>query len=257
MTTMAVEQRLDIGKVISNTFGVLGRNIAVFGGLTLLLVGLPSLVVTFGVLQMFEPGTAGFTMDADAFAPMFFGGLLSIVTTAMLQGAVIHGTIRDLNGRPASFAECLATGLRHFLPVIGLSILMGLGVALGLILLIVPGIILALMWAVAVPAKVAEGIGVFEAFGRSRELTRNNRLMILVLFIIYAVISWVLTMLLTAVGLGVNPTPGGNVIAQTIGSTIVDVIGSLIIAVATSVIYVEIRRAKEGVDTTALATLFD
>ena len=40
----------------------------------------------------------------------------------------------DEPGRRASFGECLATGLRYMLPVLGIGILFGIAVGLGLIL---------------------------------------------------------------------------------------------------------------------------
>jgi uncharacterized BrkB/YihY/UPF0761 family membrane protein len=38
----------------------------------------------------------------------------------------------------------------------------------------VPGLVLATLWALIVPAIVLEGRGILEAFGRSRELVRGN-----------------------------------------------------------------------------------
>ena len=40
--------------------------------------------------------------------------------------------------------------------------------------MIVPGLILITIWAVVAPSIVVEDKGVFEAFGRSRELVRGN-----------------------------------------------------------------------------------
>ena len=48
----------------------------------------------------------------------------------------------------------------QILGVIGVSLLVGLGVGFGLIALIVPGVLLALMWSLAVPVKVLEDKGV-------------------------------------------------------------------------------------------------
>jgi hypothetical protein len=56
----------------------------------------------------------------------------------------------------------------------GVSILFALGVALGFVLLIIPGLFLLVIWSVVAPVTVLEQPGVFNAFGRSRELVRGN-----------------------------------------------------------------------------------
>ena len=184
MTTDVIAPgRLDIARVFRRTFEVLGRNFATFFILALILVGLPAALA--GMLQESQMNEDGLPRFGTGAFVGLFGILLGIVTNAILQGALIFGTVRDLNGERASVSDSLATGLRGFLPLIGLSILVGLGIFLGLILLIVPGIILACAWSVTVPALVAENRGVMGAFERSAELTRGNRWMIFALYVIY------------------------------------------------------------------------
>ena len=50
----------------------------------------------------------------------------------------------------------------------------GLGILVGFILLIVPGLFLLTIWAVVAPVTVLERPGIFAAFGRSRELVRGH-----------------------------------------------------------------------------------
>ncbi len=54
------------------------------------------------------------------------------------------------------------------------GILAGLGIALGLVLLIVPGLFLLTIWSLIVPTIVLEGKSAGESFGRSRELVKGN-----------------------------------------------------------------------------------
>jgi len=53
----------------------------------------------------------------------------------------------------------------------GINLLAGLGIILGMILLIVPGLILAARWSAANAALLAEGDGVNAALGRSWHMT--------------------------------------------------------------------------------------
>ena len=49
-----------------------------------------------------------------------------------------------------------------------------IAIAIGLVLLIVPGLYLMTIWALIVPVLVIERAGVFESFGRSHQLVRGN-----------------------------------------------------------------------------------
>src|SRR5215469_1288672 len=55
----------------------------------------------------------------------------------------------------------------------GASILAGIGIAIGFILLIVPGLILLTFWCLIIPFIVLGNAGVFEAFGNSMRTVRG------------------------------------------------------------------------------------
>ena len=59
-------------------------------------------------------------------------------------------------------------------PLIGFGILYGIGVAIGFLLLFVPGLILLTIWSVGAPAIVIEGIGPIDAFKRSQHLVSGS-----------------------------------------------------------------------------------
>jgi hypothetical protein len=273
MTTAVVGDRFDIGRVISRTFGVLGRNAPAFILAAMLLSAAPHVILAFVSLTL-RPSGGSFSLAGAAVA--LGSGLLSLLTTlvalvaaVLLQGALIFATVSDLNGRRPSFEEMLQVALRVALPLIGVGLLVGLGVALGLILLIVPGVILALMWCVATPARVVEPIGVMTALARSRELTRGHRWMILLLFIIVLVINWVILAILGAVGLAASgitalitlatmtPTLGSPLwIGMVIVQPIVQALVSLLAAAGVASLYYELRSIKDGVGAEALAAAF-
>jgi membrane-anchored glycerophosphoryl diester phosphodiesterase (GDPDase) len=72
------------------------------------------------------------------------------------------------------------SGPRRILPYVGQAIAIGFGVVFGLILLIVPGLILAARWSLAQPLLVGQGMGVFDSMRRSWELTRGHTLAIII-----------------------------------------------------------------------------
>jgi hypothetical protein len=186
--------------------------------------------------------------------------LIGYIAMNILQAGVIHGTVDDLNGEKADFKDCLVTGARFLLPVIGISILTGLAVAVGLVLLIVPGVLMMLAWCVNIPVVVVERKGVFEAFGRSAELTRGHRGAIFLLLVIYAVIAWIVS----AVGLALTGgldlaalSAGGFKPAQWALLTVFQLVEALVGAAGVASIYYELRSIKDGVGPSTLAAVFD
>jgi hypothetical protein len=258
MTAEAVESgKLDIARVIQQTFAVLGRNFLTFFLLALILSGLPSAVLSFVEASAFQGGGSG-----TAVLSALVGSLLAVVTASVLQGALVYGTVQDLNGARASVGDSLATGLRAFLPLLVVSILFALAVAVGVVLLVVPGVMIACAWSVAVPALVAERTRLRDAFGRSADLTRGNRWRIFALFIFVGlaivVISAISGALIAATGLtGVRVEENQALApAAIILGTLAETIGTLIGATGISVLYVELRKAREGVGPQWLADIF-
>ena len=184
MTDLAMGRSgaFDIGKVIERTFGVVGANFPTLFGLALVLAALPQAVAALAL----SPSAAG----APNLSPLWaLGSLVAVVASFVLQAAVVHASVVDLNGGKASFGDSLRVGMSNFLPVLGISILMTIGIAFGMILLIVPGVMMAVAWSVAVPAQVVEKTGVFQSFSRSAELTRGSRWAIFGLFFVYLLLD--------------------------------------------------------------------
>ncbi|WP_374470646.1 glycerophosphoryl diester phosphodiesterase membrane domain-containing protein [Phenylobacterium sp.] len=256
MTTATMtEEKLEIGRVIQETFAVLGRNFATFFVLALILTGLPTAIV--GVLQM-EAARANTVAGWSWF---LVTGLISGVMAMVLQGALIFGTINDLNGRRVSVSDSLTIGLRNFLGLFAVSLLYGLAVGFGTLLLIVPGIMIAVAWCAAVPALIAERIGIMDTFGRSAQLTRGNRWRIFGLFLVYVLVFIAITMvvgLVAGVAGVIGDTSTDDITpAQIVINVVTNVISGLIGATGAAVLYTELRRVREGATPDALAAIFD
>lgn len=260
MTDIAATRsdKLDMARVIGSTLEVLGRNIMTFGVLALVLAGIPTAIIGYLQASNVEP-TAAFSLTPGYFRAAGFGGLAAMITNAILQGALIYGTVQDLNGRRAGIADCLASGLRAFLPLIGLTILLVVAILFGLVLLIVPGIMMACAWCVAVPSLVADRTGVFGAFSRSAELTRGSRWRLFGLFLVV----WVMLMIISAVSLGLITAfslRGAAAVVRSpawvLANLITNTLSSLISSTGVAVLYVELRKLREGAGPQWLADVF-
>jgi len=259
---IAEPQALDITRVIQETFSVLGRHFVTFMILALILVGIPRVLVGLVQVTTIRTALTGgnlLSFGGPAMYWSFFGGLVLLVTTAILQAAIISGAAGDMNGRPVSVGESLRIGLRAFLPLVGLSLLLGIALVIGMILLIVPAILMWLVWCVAVPVYVIEQPGVFASFERSADLTRGNRLRIFALGCIFIVAGIIISIVLGIVSAILGfVTAGLYVYLQAaIISPVIGAVLSAIAATASAVLYVELRRVKEGAGPQALAGVFD
>lgn len=123
-------------------------------------------------------------------------GALSI----LYQGMVVK-LVQDVQDgrRDHSVGELVRSVDPVFWPLVAVSLLFGLGVAIGFVLLIVPGVILVVLWAVVAPVTVLERPGVFAAFGRSRELVRGNGWNV---FGVIAVVFLAVVLVSAAAGIG-------------------------------------------------------
>lgn len=248
---------LDIGRVIQQLFQVLGRNFVPFAVLAVVLAGIPSAIFYSVQMSMLRGGpTAAATSSSVLW--MFLGAVVLGLTSLILQATIIHGTVSDLNGRRVSIADSLRAGLYAFLPVLLIGIMMGLAIALGFVLLIVPGVMLAIAWCVAVPVYVVERRGILDVFGRSAELTRGNRWRIFGLAVIYVVAVIIVQMVLGMVGGIANVTAGGaSPVTSLFIMPLIQVANALIGASGVAALYVDLRQIKDGIGPEGLAAIFD
>jgi hypothetical protein len=103
------------------------------------------------------------------------GSLVSIVGAFWLQGALVTAVKDVRDGRQdLSIGETFRSVQPRLGAIIVAGLLAGLGIAVGFILLIVPGLFLLTIWSLIIPTIVLEGKSAGESFGRSRELVRGN-----------------------------------------------------------------------------------
>jgi hypothetical protein len=151
----------------------------------------------------------------------FGGAIVLLIGIFWLTGALVEAVADIRDGRKdMTVGETFTRVWPRLWPLLGASILAGLGIALGLAALIVPGLILLTWWALIPPAIVLEKRGVFDSFGRSRELVRGEGWSVFGVLII----TYLLTSVISGVIRGIfTPIPDylGQYIADVIGGTVV------------------------------------
>jgi len=155
-----------------------------------------------------------------------FGSLLAAIVelfAAFLLQATLVKAVQDIRDGRAdlSIGETMSSALPYIWSVAGASILAGIGITIGLILIIVPGLWLITIWAVIIPVIIIERSGALNSFGRSRQLVRGHGWHVfgtlVLVFIILIVVDIVLGIIFVALPLvwrnGLSTVVSGTLVA--------------------------------------------
>jgi len=158
--------------------------------------------VVYLILDLFSAlanAAAGDSFLAGLFWSLI-AAIVGIVGYFWVQGALVE-VVRDVrDGRADRTIGEIYQAVSPRLPalIVG-GILAAIGIAIGLVLLIVPGLFLLTIWSMLVAVIVIEGKSAGEAFGRSREIVRGHGWevfgLIIVTFVLVAVASGVVSLL--------------------------------------------------------------
>jgi hypothetical protein len=150
------------------------------------------------------------------------GAIISFAATYVVQASLIKAVQDVRDGRvDLDLSQTVRAAGPYILPVIGASILAGIGITIGFILLIVPGLILLTYWCLIVPFIVLAGSGVIESFGNSMRTVRGYAwrvfgtyvLVFLILIAFGIVLGFILAALPVFWRSFVNNTVSGTLIA--------------------------------------------
>jgi hypothetical protein len=182
-------------------------------------------------------------------AQTFVAAIISVILHFVGQAIILYGAFKAMLGRPVIIGDAIRSGFARFWPIVGVSILVSLGIFVGLILFIIPGILLAVRWVVALPACVVENMGPLAAMHRSTELTRGHRWKILIVaFAILGVFTaW--RVVAAPEGLGQFIWAGITVIGDGIGAAYFNVVAAII--------YHDLRTVKDDMGAEKIAAVFD
>jgi uncharacterized membrane protein len=250
MDQPGINARFDMGRVVKESFAALQKHAVVLIPAAIILVP-ASQVLSFFALKSTTPTTL-FT------SPLYWLSVLAaMIAGYLLQAIVIKTVVDGHKGKATGIGEAFSGAFSRVIPLFLLVILYSLGVGLGMILLLVPGMILLVMWSVAAPVVVIEGVGPIAALGRSRALTKGSRWEIFGLFIVAGILSYLLSLAAFGFNFAAMSNPADIGIVQIIASTIVTTFTSVLFACGAAALYTELRLIKEGVGSSELASVFD
>ena len=208
----------------------------------------------------------------DGFSPNFTGGLsprydsgsaaaqlaaylvillVGLISTAFVTAVCTRIVADAYIERPAGDADAVRLAAGRIFAVAGVSLLVAMAQVAGLLFCLVGVIVPITLFAVAVPALVLEGVGVFRALGRSIELTKTHFLRVLGLVLTAQLLGIVVNLGLAAAVAALLRTGGGTtalVISQGIASTVAAVLTTPFIAAAIVSCYFDLRIRNEAFD---------
>lgn len=165
---------LDFGEILDVAFTLYRRHFGTFF-LTALLPNLP-IAAFWAYLGSVAGSGAGAPEEVSALAGV--GVLLmapySAVAAILVWAALVHQSSRAMTGGRVAVGDGYRRALSRFLPLLGAGIVAMILIGLGFMLLIVPGILVAVMFFAVVQAVVIEEEGPLAALGRSRDLARDG-----------------------------------------------------------------------------------
>lgn len=153
-------------------------------------------------------------------------------------------------GQSLSVVAGFRRALGRLWPLLGASALAGLGITLGILCLVVPGILLMIRWIFTTPAIMIEGYEAKASLARSRDLTEGAYARLFLLFILLALLS-------LGISLGLNALVPDAVDAIPVLGQLVGMISQVLVSplstATLTLAYFDVRVRKEGFDLERLA----
>ena len=189
------------------------------------------------------------TISDRTFAAIVIGSIIAaivaVIISAVLQAAMMRGAALATIGDPVDVSDSYRWGLRRFGSVLLVAILVGITVAIGFILLIVPGIIFLTLFSVSIPAVVIENRRGTDAMKRSWNLAKEHFWHVLGVI----VVAWIIT---TVVGSVLGAIGGDNWFGAWIFSAIAQIITAPFSALVSVLLYLDLRARKEALTADSL-----
>jgi hypothetical protein len=192
----------DLGDLLSTTFTLFRRHSAVF--LTAaLIISAPVTLIVDGIWgRALADGADASPEPAVTWTSTGLSVLVIPLVTAM-QVVIVQQLAR---GEEATVRAALRAASGRFPAAVGAVMLYALGVALGLLALVVPGVWLLVRWAFAAQAAVVDGLSPVRALQRSAALVKDRWWRTFGLLVasglLFALLGTLVTAILTAVDNG-------------------------------------------------------
>lgn len=230
--TFHLDRERSVGQIVSDTLRLYKSYPWLF-----LLLAVP-VVAAYDLALLAATGQGSLARGAHgSFAVSTLFDLLDFSFVGPLISALhAHAVVQIGEGREPKLSSVAARGLAVLPVVAATEIVANICIGLGFLALVVPGVLLALSWAVVAQVAAVENEGWMPSLSRSRKLTSGNYGRIFRLFVLGGVVVF-------AVHLGASQIPlGGAASAPSVALGIgLDSITRSLIALALALLYFDLR----------------
>jgi hypothetical protein len=184
---MAIDLRRpkSVAEVLGDALRCYGRYPALFAILAL------GVVVPYALIVLAVDGAALIgAQHISASGALILVAADLLLVTPLISALHIHALVSIGEGRRPRLLEVAARGVRVLPVVAAAEIVAGIGTVVGFVLLFVPGVFLAIRWAVVAQAAAIERTDWLGALRRSGELTAGDYLHVLGLILIVGLIDF-------------------------------------------------------------------
>lgn len=159
---------------------------------SLFLVLAAGVIVSYELIVLAVTGTGAFSRANASFGTQLLLELADLALIGPLVSSLhVHAVAEVRRDREPQIGSVALQGLKVLPVVAAATIVSWLGMMLGFVLLIVPGIVLMLRWAVVAQAAAIEHEGWLPALKRSRQLTDGHYRHVAAFIVLVAVITLV------------------------------------------------------------------
>jgi hypothetical protein len=257
---------MSLGELLDRSFFLYRKHFALFVGI----IALPHLVLlAFQLIGVAINRGTTTAFTATGLVWLFATLVLYLGASAASQGATVVAVSKVHLGTDTSVSEAFAGIKGRILYLALIMIGVGIGVSIGFVLLIVPGIILALMWALTIPVAVLEDKGLRDATARSAELTKGNRGRLFMVYFLFIVLMYIVILLwevpiFAAIGIfarsGQRPLtvlPVWTQVALPVCTFLSQCLVGPLLTIALSLVYYDQRVRKEAFDLQLMMSTID
>jgi hypothetical protein len=257
---------LSLGEILDRTFTLYRRNFVLFLGITAL-PHLLTLAMNLAQAAVAKPPvspiaqTAGRLPNASnglmafGIVGLMIGLIIYLVTYLLAQGGTVFAVSELYLGRTTTIGASLGRMRGHIANLFGVTMLTGLAMMGGFILLIIPGIYIACRLFAAVPAALLEDLGARSSLERSWKLTKDFAGRSFVIYVLYVILLYAAIFLfmvpftVVAVASTKDPTMYRVWFAfMQVGTFIAGTLVGPVFTIAAAVFYFDLRVRKEAFD---------
>jgi hypothetical protein len=201
-----ITHELTIGEVISKTFELYRRDFVKYLEIFLIVEVIVGILTTLVGRTILLPSISSNATPSPAIGSLsgFFAALFALIVVVILISPISEGTATKMASQAIEKGQVeLGASLRFTISkLVWLWVFIFLYwiiLTLGFIALIVPGIILAIMFSLAIPAILVENTGVLEGMGRSRKLVAHRWLKSFALYLLVGILIVIVAVILSFV----------------------------------------------------------